>query len=1452
MQALPAGGVMAAVEAEESEVTGLLGGLVGLAAVNGPSSVVVSGERAGVERVVEHFQGLGRRVKWLKVSHAFHSPLMDPMLDDFSDVVRNLSFSEPRIPIVSTVTGTPAEPGTLTDPDYWVRHVRGTVRFHDAVAHLAEEGTGSYLELGPGGVLAAQTQQILDTITSPSPSASEGAVVVASLRPEQDEARTAVTALGALVAAGTGVCPDWRAIYGDRATLVDLPTYAFDRQRYWLESSDRSQGDPADLALVPSEHALLSAAMYPAGRDTALFTGKLSTGAESWRVADHSAPGPAALPDGVLVDLALYVSDQIDCDVLRSLDVSAPLILTQGSALHLQVAVEAPDEDGVRVLTVHSRPDNPDSVWTLHATGTVHRGATEVPRADAEWPGPGAEAVDGDQWPREVTALWRCGGDVLAEVTLPEELAESVKGFGVHPVLVDSALQAVVPYGGEHGGAHRWTGVRLHAVAATKLRVRLTPRGDGTFALYAGDPAGQLVLTADAVALRPAASPAVSPAAALPPLPAEKDALFRISWSPTVLPDPAAVGVLSSAADAHAVPPGTRIHRTRPGAYGADPVAATHALTRSVLTLVQEWLSDEGQAENRLILLTEGAVAVEEGAPVEVAQAALWGLLRSAQAEYPGRLVLVDAEAGTEPDPRTVLAAAGLDEPQVALRGGRALVPRMTRLVVRGGPVSWGGGGTVLITGGTGTLGAVVARHLVLRHGVRRLLLMSRRGPGADGVRELVAELAELGAMVTVVACDVADREALAGVLAGIPAEYPLTAVVHTAGILDDGLIASMSEEQLTSVLRPKADAAWHLHELTKELDLSAFVLYSSVAGVLGTPGQSNYAAANSFLDALAQHRSSLGLPAVSVAWGLWAGATGMTQHLSDVHLSRMAREGMRLLPTDLGMALLDTVAGAADSTVIALPVDLAAARTHSRQPKMLRALTRARHRPTAATADTLMGRGLEGLAGLDREEQRRVLLDLVVEQATAALGRGPEAPVGGDQAFQDIGLDSLAAVELRNRLAKAVGVPLPAGLAFDHPTPEKLARRLLDELAGDPADPRNTVDFAAEIRLAPDIVAAEHVERTADPRSVLLTGATGFLGSFLLRELLRTTTARIHCLVRGADEADARSRLMSAAQWYETGEDLDLDRIEIVVGDLAVPALGLDEETFDALARTVDVVYHIGANVNWLYPYEALRPANIAGTEEVLRLAARHRTVPVHYVSSTGVYAHEAVEGHRVSVEEPIGPPELLSNGYRQTKWVAEGIIGIARSRGIPVSVYRVDVVSGDQARGACQTQDFVWLSIRGMLEAGAVPTGISGYFHPTPVDYVSAAIRRLSSRIAGAGDTFNLSSPHRLYFAEIVERLRALGHTLVDLEGSEWSRVVRSDPENSLLPLLDVFEDAVAGIGGYPDMDMSKTETALADSGIVCPRVTGELLDRYLRFFTDKSYFPPPAPERSRSAEV
>ncbi|WP_020673761.1 type I polyketide synthase [Amycolatopsis nigrescens] len=354
--------------------------------------------------------------------------------------------------------------------------------------------------------------------------------------------------------------------------------------------------------------------------------------------------------------------------------------------------------------------------------------------------------------------------------------------------------------------------------------------------------------------------------------------------------------------------------------------------------------------------------------------------------------------------------------------------------------------GTVLITGGTGTLGGLLARHLVTGHGGRHLLLTSRRGEAAPEGKRLRAELTALGASVTIAACDTADREALRTLLAGVPEEHPLTAVLHTAGVLDDGVVSALTPERMRKVLRPKAEAAWHLHELTRDADLAAFVLFSSAAGVLGEAGQGNYAAANVFLDALARHRRANGLPAQSLAWGLWAQRSGMTGHLSEADIARVRRSGMAPLPSEQGLALFDLAGGSADAALV--PMRLADEAGGTVSP-LLRGLVRAPVRRVvreerAAAGPTLRQR-LSELAEADRD---RLLLELVRTEAAAVLGYSGADGVGPGQQFRELGLDSLAAVELRNRLNAATGLRLPSGLVLDSPTPAALTEQVRDALA--------------------------------------------------------------------------------------------------------------------------------------------------------------------------------------------------------------------------------------------------------------------------------------------------------------------------------------------------------------------------------------------------------------------
>ena len=522
---------------------------------------------------------------------------------------------------------------------------------------------------------------------------------------------------------------------------------------------------------------------------------------------------------------------------------------------------------------------------------------------------------------------------------------------------------------------------------------------------------------------------------------------YRVAWEPVTRP--ASVGPWTDAAPAAtAADAGEPVVRAVAG-DGLDVPAAVRAATALVLRAVRDW-----DGEGPLVVHTRGAVATRPGEPVtDLAGAAVWGLVRSAQAENPGRFVLLDtgpdagpdagpdSDAPAGPDLRAVLATG---EPQLAARDGALLAPRLAPLPAPETQLDLAGAGSVLITGGTGGLGARLARHLGTARGVSRLVLLSRSGPAASGMARLCGELAEAGAEVRVASCDVADREALAGLL---DTEPHLGAVIHAAGVLDDGMLDSQDEQRLHTVLAPKADAAWYLHELTRDRDLTAFVLFSSLAGTLGGPAQANYGAANAVLDGLAARRRAAGLPAVSLAWGPWDDE-GMTSRLAEPAARRLAGSGFPPLHPERGWALFDRALATPEALVVATRFDPAVVAGWGAVPTLLSGLVDHREltRPDAAAA--LQAR----LAGLGTAEADRALLDLVRTQAAAVLGHSGIADVPAGHAFSDLGFDSLTAVDLRNRLAVATGRRLPATLVYDHPTPTALAEQLRRELRGDGA----------------------------------------------------------------------------------------------------------------------------------------------------------------------------------------------------------------------------------------------------------------------------------------------------------------------------------------------------------------------------------------------------------------
>ncbi|MGY5074487.1 type I polyketide synthase [Streptomyces griseus] len=777
MQALPAGGAMVVIRAPEAEVLPLLGDHVSLAAVNGPDAVVISGREDAVLAVADRFP----RTTRLPVSHAFHSPLMEPMLEEFGAVARSVSFHPPEIPIVSNLTGRLADPNELCTPEYWVRHVRETVRFGDGIHALEAAGVGTVLELGPDGRLAGT---VAENCRSDDPIAA-----VASVRFDRPEGSGLIEALARLHVHGVPV--DWAAVFaGSDARTVELPTYPFQGQRFWL--------------------------------------------------AAPATPAPAA-------------------DTLFRLD-----------------------WEEVRV------PGGSGDVPTVH---TVSHGEKDEP---------------------------------------------------------------------------------IHAAGAA-------------------------------------------------------------------------------------------------------------------LELVQGLLAAEPQDGPMPILLTRGAVGVHATDLVDVFGAAAWGLLCAAQAEHPDRFVLLDGD-GTDPDPDVLAAAAASGESRLAVRKGHLFAPRVVRAEGgTGAPRSFDPRGTVLVTGGTSGLGALVARHLVARHEVRHLLLVSRRGDTADGVGELRAELAEAGAAVTVVAGDVSDRETLRRLLAAVPSQHPLTGVIHCAGVVDDGVVEALTPNRMRRVLAPKADAALHLDELTRDTDLAAFVLFSSAAAILGGAGQGNYAAANACLDALAQRRHAEGKPAVSLAWGLWAEETGMTGRLSQTERSRIARSGVLGLTTTEGLSLFDTALACSDAVL--LPVKFAPGLLQTSAdllPRLLRPLASV-PAGTGERAEDFSER-LAGLSGLERE---RAVLALVRNHAAAVLGHASDDQVEAERGFLELGLNSLGAVDLRNSLGTVTGLSLPATLMFDHPTPSALAQHLLDRLIGE-----STSSTAAPVLRQLDEIADRLSE--LDPQVELAATVTARLRALL------------------------------------------------------------------------------------------------------------------------------------------------------------------------------------------------------------------------------------------------------------------------------------------------------------------------------------------------------------------
>ncbi|MFW6725303.1 type I polyketide synthase, partial [Streptomyces sp. MAR4 CNY-716] len=1069
LHTLPNGTGMLAVQSAPETLSEYLDrhAQVEIAAYNSEVSTALAGPLGALEELARELTEAGIRAKALKVAHAFHTAHTEPILDTFTthltDLFNRHTLGDADIPVISNVTGTPATSDQHHDPEYWTQHIRQPVHFHQGITHLTtHDSTSLFTEVAPHPTLAAHLP-----------------VGIRSTPHLPDETRTHLAALTALHAHHhpADLAPRLPRSGGE---LPSLPTYPFQSLPYWLDLPAQVTS-ATDLGQATTTHPLLHAAVQLAdGVDesaaTTVFTGRVSLKTHPW-LADHAVAGTVLLPGTALVDLALHAGDHTGATHLEELTLHAPLTFDEAGTHDLQVTASVrggSDDEGEGAgrwqVTVHSRRRTPDDAepepWTHHATGALTTEPAEQAAPLTQWPPTGAEPVEvTDLYPRllaagyeygpafqGVTAAWaHPDGTLHAEISLAEDT--DVTGHAVHPALLDAAVHPLATRtlladskAAELRLPFAWTGVTVHATGATELRATLTPTGEQghDLALHAWDPTGAPVATIAALNTRPVDATALTGSARAGA--ATRNSLFHVAWGPA--PAESAAQVDLDQVDVYAAAPAED-----------DTPAAAHTATEALLTHLQSWLADNDATDRRLVVLTHRAVATDAAEDIHLAHAPLWGLARTAQNENPDRIHLIDTDTGDTPD---LTAALATGEPQLALRNSDILTPRLTRSTDNAAtePRPLDPNGTVLITGGTGGLATLTARHLITEHGVRHLHLASRSGPDHPNAAALTGELTALGAQVTITTCDTTDADAVRTLVDSIDSDHPLTAVIHTAGVLNDTVLGKLTPDQLHPVLAPKVDAAYHLHQATKHLDLAHFILYSSAAGTLGNPGQANYAAANTYLDALAHHRTRQGLPTTSLAWGYWKQATGLTGHLTA---SQQNRTGAPLT-TEHALHLLDTALTTPQPHHLCTPLNPSTLRTTPHLPPLLRDLVPATRR-TAARAHGAQPSGADlaaRLRALPPEGQQKLLLDVVCSAVASVLGHGGADAIDPYRPFNELGFDSLTAVQLRNRLTEATGLRLTSTLIFDYPTPNDLARYVGESIGLDETSVETS--FLAEI----------------------------------------------------------------------------------------------------------------------------------------------------------------------------------------------------------------------------------------------------------------------------------------------------------------------------------------------------------------------------------------------------
>ncbi len=1059
-------GTMAVVALPHTEVSARLAehdGRISVAAVNSGRSTVIAGDAGSVETLLADLDRQQVFARRLDVDYASHTGRVEPVRTAILDELDGVTTCPTSVAWYSTVTGEPVT--EELEADYWYTNLREPVRFAPTVARMAADGYRHFVELSPHPALLTALRTIGEDT-------DHDLVAIGSLR--RDESGPACLDRAAAELHVQGRHLDWRRLVPP-TDPADLPTYAWDQQRHWIEPATATAGPGF---FDRAAHPLLGIQLQSPDETRWTFRDEWSSATADW-LPDHTVFGRTVVSGTTLMELcraALAVARPGDVTDLLLL---APLTLPASGTV--EVSVEVATAGPVPEITVHSRPRGDESAgWTLHATASAAEPAPAAAGQPPVWPETAEEAWSEQTYARLAglglgygpafrgvrQAVTTGDGELLARLSLPPAARDAGDPYPVHPALLDAALHVAAAFDAAEDRVLLPIAVGrcvLPPGGATELTASVRRTGgsgtDLTLDVTLWDTDGFLAARLESVRLR-AASPADLRGGSQ-----NGRHLYEVAWQP-VTPRPAEAPGTSwsvvgdrhdprvadalSALDAA----GTELCGT-----GADVLvrfwphpapddetaAAAQALAATALTELQALIAlPAEEAPARILWVTRSAVAAGDDDTVPgLAQSVLWGLARGARAEHPDLgLTLLDLD---DSDPAAALTAAvtQVGEPELAVRDGALLAPRLMRarpVDAAGLPAEVPTDGTVLITGGLGAVGRHIAR-LFAERGVPRLLLTSRRGAQDPRTADVIAELSALGALVEVAACDIADAEAVAELLTRVGDELPLRGVVHCAGVLADGLVAELTPERLAQVLRPKVDGAAHLHRLTAGLPLGLFLLVSSAAGVLGNAGQANYAAGNVFLDQLAHHRKASGLPGVSVSFGAWAGE-GLAAAHAD--LDRMARLGLRALTADQGRDLVGLALHRNSPHLVAWALDLPRLRDNAAiadgpGSALWRSLL-----PAPRTRGDA-GQGLaDRLARLPEAERAARVLALIREEASLALGLRSAEGVRPDQPLRELGMDSVTAVELRGRINTRLGTRLPATLLFDHPTPARLADHLL------------------------------------------------------------------------------------------------------------------------------------------------------------------------------------------------------------------------------------------------------------------------------------------------------------------------------------------------------------------------------------------------------------------------